>query len=218
MDWSTFAHAVFHAEQGMDLLIRHDGVLVYVLLFAVVCSEIGVVPLFFLPGDPLLFVCGAFCATHALDIWLLMPLLFVAALAGSMLGYGIGRVLGRQTMAHGYRWLSPRALEKTAAFHARHGGATFLLSPFVAVVRTFAPFLAGVSAMDFGRFSRFASAGAALWVGSLLWAGYFFGRVPIVREHLQALVLCGVMLGVGALIIGAGWRGLQARWHRADNG
>jgi membrane-associated protein len=135
-----------------------------------------------------------------------MPVLFTATVAGSIVNFMIGRKIGEKVYTADYRWLDKHALQKAHAFYEARGGLTFLLSPFIAVVRTFAPFVAGVSRMTFGRFASFVIAGAALWIGSLVTAGYLFGNVPIVRDHMSSIVLLGVGLGVGSLVVSSLWR------------
>lgn len=206
MDFSQYFHLILHADQHLDTIIAHFGVLAYIVLFAIVFCEIGIPPLFFLPGDPLLFICGAICATGTLSLWILMPLLFAAALLGSALSYGIGRKLGQEIFNRDYRWLDKTALEKTRAFYESRGGYTLIASPFIAVIRTFAPLVGGVSGMHFGRFLGCTAAGALLWVGLLLPSGYFFGNIPVIHNHLNAIVLIGVGLGVGSLVLGSLWK------------
>lgn len=193
---------LLHLNQFLGVLITEHGNLAYAVLFLVIFCEIGLLPLFFLPGDPLLFFCGAFCATGALNIWLLLPLLFVAAVLGSLLSYWLGRVVGEQAYARNYRWLDRDALERAHAFYERYGRVTFLMSPFVAVVRTFAPFASGVSGMTLGKFLLAVVAGAALWVGTLVVGGYYFGNIPLVRDHVGGIVLLGLALGLLSLAFG----------------
>jgi membrane-associated protein len=147
--------------------------------------------LFFLPGDPLIFICGAFAATGALNVWLVIPVLFAATVAGSIVDFLIGRAIGEKVYTADYRWLDKHALQKAHAFYEARGGLTFLLSPFIAVVRTFAPFVAGVSRMTFARF------------------------VPVVRDHMSSIVLLGVGLGVGSLLVSSLWRFVSKRRQRA---
>lgn len=173
--------------------------------------EIAFLPLFFLPGDPLIFICGAFCATGAISLWIVMPLLFVATVAGSAVNFRIGRAIGQKVFTQDYRWLDQAALQRTHRFYEEHGGITFLLSPFIAVVRTFAPFVGGVSAMTCSRFLLFMTAGAAMWIVTLVPAGYFFGNVPVVRDHMSGIVLLGIGLGVGSLLASGLWRWLAKR-------
>jgi membrane-associated protein len=181
------------------------------MLFIIVFVEIGFLPLFFLPGDPLIFICGGLSATGALNVWLVIPVLFAATVAGSIVDYAIGRAVGEKVYTANYRWLDKNALRRAHSFYEARGGLTFLLSPFIAVVRTFAPFVAGVSRMTFARFVSFVTAGAALWIGSLVAAGYLFGNVPLVRDHMSSIVLLGVALGVGSLIASALWRLVNGR-------
>jgi len=180
--------------QLLSVWMSSYGPAVYLLLFVLVAAEIGVAPLFFLPGDPLLFLCGALAAQGALDPWLLAPLFFAAAVLGSAIAYGCGAVLGRQAVRRNYRWLNGPALARAQRFFEGWGGWGLLVTPYVAVLRTFAPLAAGIAGMDRHRFALATLAGAALWSAGLVTAGYFFGNVPFVREHLAALTLSGVVL------------------------
>ncbi|KWR87139.1 VTT domain-containing protein [Cupriavidus sp. IDO] len=214
MDSMPLWQLLLHFDQHLGAAIAHYGPLVYAMLFAVVFAEIGVLPLFFLPGDPLLFICGAFCASGYLNLWVLMPLLFAAALGGSLLNYGVGRAIGAKVLNARSRWVDQAALQRTHQFYAEHGDVTFLLSPFIAVVRTFAPFVGGIAGMGAARFTLATAAGALLWSVSLPLLGYFFGNVPQVRDHMGAIVLSGIVLGVGALVATSVWRRLRARVGR----
>jgi membrane-associated protein len=211
MDWLELLWMVLHLDKQLDTAIAHLGPAVYLMLFAVVFCEIAFIPLFFLPGDPLLFICGALCATGALSIWAVTPLLFIACVTGSVVSYQIGRALGERIAGANYRWLDRTALERTRAFYERHGALTFLLSPFIAVVRTFAPFVAGVAHMSFAKFLVSVVAGAALWVLVLVPGGYVFGSIPLIQDHLSAIVLLGIGAGVGALVLGSAWRFVRSR-------
>lgn len=206
MDFSHFLQLLLHFDQHLGSMIAQYQMLIYAMLFMVVLVEIGLLPLFFLPGDPLLFVCGAFCAMGRLNIWLLLPLLVLAATLGSLLGYGAGRAVGGQAYSLDSRWLDRAALQRTHAFYEHYGRLTLILSPFIAVVRTFAPFVAGVARMTFVRFLGSVLAGAALWVLTLVPAGYFFGNIPLLRDHLGAIVLLGLAIGLGCMVCGALWR------------
>lgn len=202
MDIAHIFHAILHIDQSLKLLVGEYGVAFYLILFVVMFCETGLLPLFFLPGDPLLFVCGAFCASGALDLWLLMPTLFVATFGGCMLNYAIGRYIGAKAYTHNYRWLDRNALNRTHAFCEKYGGRTLLISPYIAVIRTFAPFVAGVSAMRIDKFAWANFGGAALWVVGLVVGGYLFGNIAVIRDHLNALVLAGAAIGLGALLLG----------------
>ena len=200
-----------HLDQHLSALIVQFGTAIYALLFVVVFVEYGFLPLFFLPGDPLIFICGALAATGALNVWIIAPVLFVATVAGSLVGYAIGHAVGDKVYTRNYYWLNRNALRRAHTFSEARGRLTFLLSPFIAVVRTFAPFAAGVSRMTFSRFVTFMTAGAALWIVSLIAAGYLFGNVPVVREHLSSLVLLGLALGGLMLVVGVVWRFFNRR-------
>ncbi|MEX3895665.1 hypothetical protein FSB08_22115 [Paraburkholderia sp. JPY432] len=211
MNLMNVLQIALHLDQHLSALIVQFGTAIYALLFVVVFVEYGFLPLFFLPGDPLIFICGALAATGALNVWIIAPVLFVATVAGSIVGYAIGHAVGDKVYTRNYYWLNRNALSRAHAFSEARGRLTFLLSPYIAVVRTFAPFAAGVSQMMFSRFVTFVTAGAALWIVSLIAAGYLFGNVPVVREHLSSLVLLGLALG-GAMLAGAAaWRFFNRR-------
>jgi len=211
MDMLQLFQAILHIDRTMGTLIAQYGTEFYFVLFAIVFCETAFLPLFFLPGDPLLFICGAFSATGAVNIWLLMATLFVSAYSGCTVNYGIGRAVGRRAFTHGYRWLNRDALTKTHAFYEKYGGVTLIMSPFLAVIRTFSPFVAGVSAMGFAKFQMFTALGATAWVAILVVGGNVFGNIPFIREHLNAIVLSGTVFGLVALLIGTGWK-IRKRW------
>lgn len=202
MDLMQFFDMILHVDKTLGALLAEYGTYVYIVLFAIVFCETGLVVLFFFPGDTLLFIAGAFCATGQMSYPLLMALLIVAAVTGNTLNYYIGEAVGQRMFTHNYRWLNKDALHRTHDFFEKHGGKTIIIARFVPVVRTFAPFVAGVSDMTHWRFQLFNVTGAVLWVASLVTAGYFFGNIPIVRSHLTEIVLVGVSLALGPLAIG----------------
>src|SRR5690606_20780947 len=166
----------------------------------------GLVIFPFLPGDTLLFIGGAFAASGQMNVWLLMFLLTTAAVTGNTVNYWIGRSIGEKVFTHNYRWVDKDALRKTHAFYENHGGKTIVLARFVPIVRTFAPFVAGVSAMNFAKFQFYNITGALVWVVGLVAAGYFFGNIPIIRDHLNTIVLIGVGAAVIPLALGGLWK------------
>jgi membrane-associated protein len=206
MDFMQFFNLILHVDKYLGEVIGHYGPFVYVLLCAIVFSETGLVVLFFLPGDTLLFIGGAFCASGAMNVWLLIGLLIVAAVSGSTLNYWIGSIVGHKVFTHNYRWLDQESLKKTHAFYEKYGGITMVLSRFIPVVRTFAPFVAGVSEMTFTKFQSFNISGAVLWVIALVSCGFFFGNIPIFRDHLNTIVLIGVGVAVVPVAVGGLWR------------
>ena len=217
MDFMQFLDMILHVDKYLGAVIAQYGTLVYAVLFAIVFCETGLVVLPFLPGDTLLFIGGAFCATGAMNIWVLMALLIAAAVSGNTVNYWIGSAIGHKVFTHDYRWLDKAALKKTHAFYENHGGKTIILSRFIPIVRTFAPFVAGVSAMTFTKFQFFNITGAVIWVVGLVAGGYFFGNIPIIRDHLNTIVLLGVGAAVIPLALGGVWKfyrrlaGSQAR-------
>lgn len=202
MDLMQFFDMILHVDKTLGLLLAQYGIYIYAVLFAIVFCETGLVVLFFFPGDTLLFIAGAFCATGQMHFALLTGLLILAAVTGNTLNYWIGSRVGQRVFTHDYRWINKDALKRTHEFFERHGGKTIILARFVPVVRTFAPFVAGVSDMTHTRFQLFNITGASLWVFSLVTAGYFFGNIPVVREHLTAIVLVGVGAAVVPMALG----------------
>lgn len=202
MDLMQLFDMILHVDKTLGTLLAQYGTYVYAVLFAIVFCETGLVVLFFFPGDTLLFIAGAFCATGEMNFALLMTLLITAAVTGNTLNYYIGQAIGHRVFTHDYRWIDKDALKRTHDFFERHGGKTIIIARFVPVVRTFAPFVAGISDMTHARFQMFNVTGAVLWVGSLVTAGYLFGNVPVVREHLTEIVLVGISAAMIPLAIG----------------
>lgn len=206
MDFMQFFDMLLHVDKTLGTLLAQYGTLVYAVLFAIVFCETGLVVLFFFPGDTLLFIAGAFCATGQMNLPILMALLITAAVTGNTLNYWIGAAIGHRVFTHDYKWINKAALKRTHEFFEKHGGKTIILARFVPVVRTFAPFIAGVSDMTHGRFQLFNVTGAVLWVVSLVTAGYFFGNIPVVRDHLTAIVLVGVGAAVVPIALSGLWK------------
>lgn len=206
MDFLQFFDMMLHVDKYLGTFIAQYGTMVYFVLFAIVFCETGLVVLPFLPGDSLLFIAGAFCATGAMNEWVLMTLLIIAAVSGNTVNYWIGSAIGHKVFTHDYRWIDKDALRKTHAFYENHGGKTIILARFVPIVRTFAPFVAGVSEMTFAKFQFFNVVGAVIWVVGLVAAGYFFGNIPIIRNHLNTIVIIGVGAAVVPLALGGLWK------------
>jgi len=206
MDYLQLLAVLLHIDKSLGILIQQYGTMIYVVLFLIIFCETGLVVLPFLPGDSLLFIAGTFCAIGAMHIWLLMFLLVLAAVAGNTLNYWIGSAVGHKVLSHHYRWLNPEALAKTHAFYEKHGGKTIILARFTPFVRSIAPFVAGVSKMTVIKFQIFNIIGAVLWVAGLLMFGYLFGNMPLVRDHLNTLVLFGFALAILPIVLGAIWQ------------
>ncbi|MBA5638983.1 VTT domain-containing protein [Duganella sp. LX20W] len=206
MDLMQFFGMLLHVDKTLEVLIQQYGTLVYAVLFAIIFCETGLVVLFFFPGDTLLFIAGALCALGEMNLALLMLLLITAAVTGNTLNYWIGEAIGHRVFTHDYRWINKQALQRTHVFFEKHGGKTIVLARFVPVVRTFAPFVAGVSDMTHARFQLYNITGATLWVLLLTTAGYFFGNITVVREHLTEIVLFGVGVAVVPMALGGMWK------------
>jgi membrane-associated protein len=202
--WDLLVHLDVH----LGALIRDYGVWVYAILFAIVFAETGLVVTPFLPGDSLLFVAGALAALGGIDVHVLVLSLVLAAVLGNSTNYAIGRFLGKRLFRdRSSRWLNPAYLDRTHAFYERHGGKAVVISRFIPIVRTYVPFVAGLGAMGYGRFTLFNVAGAVLWVASLCYAGYFFGNLPWVKQNLT-LIIFGI---IGASLLPVAIGALQAR-------
>lgn len=179
------------------------GPWVYVLLFVVVFCETGLVVMPFLPGDSLLFTLGAVAAVDGspLKLSMLLGILTAAAILGDAVNYGIGRRLGPKVFRADRRWLNHNHLVQTQNFYERHGGKTILLARFLPIIRTFAPFVAGVGRMNYARFAAFNVSGAVLWVVACLLAGYFFGNIPVVKRNFEAVIVGIVLVSMLPLLI-----------------
>ncbi len=186
-----------HLDAHLANFVAAYGAWVYALLFLIVFCETGLVVTPFLPGDSLLFVVGALAAAGGMDIAIVMLVLISAALCGDNVNYFFGRWAGpRVFQVREARWLNHRHLERSQAFYARHGGKTIVMARFVPIVRTFAPFVAGVGRMFYPRFLAFSVGGAILWVVSLCLAGYYFGNIPIVKKNLTVVIMGIIVLSV----------------------
>src|SRR5580765_1296128 len=186
-----------HLDKHLNELVRHYGTGTYLILFLIVFCETGLVVTPFLPGDSLLFAVGALAATEGspLHVGWVSLLLICAALLGDNLNYLIGHLVGPRVFTAGHtRWFKREHLERTHAFFERYGGKTIVLARFVPIVRTFTPFVAGVGAMTYPRFLVYSVAAAIIWVGIIVYAGYFFGNVPIVKQNFSIVVLAIVFL------------------------
>ena len=185
---SFLIDVVLHLDRHLVELIQDYGAWVYLILFLIVFAETGLVVTPFLPGDSLLFVAGTLAAAGGMDIVLLVVLLCVAAILGDSVNYAIGKHVGDRMVRSG-RFIRQEHIDRTHAFYEKYGGKTIIIARFVPIVRTFAPFVAGIGKMDYGRFLLFNVTGGILWVVSLTAAGYFFGNLPIVKDNLSLVVL-----------------------------
>lgn len=187
---------ILHVDQHLTAFVAENGAWIYALLFLIVFVETGLVVMPLLPGDSLLFAAGAIAATGAMDPVLLALLLFTAAVLGDTLNYHVGRYIGPKVFERESRWIKRAYLLKTQAFFERHGGKTVILARFMPFARTFAPFVAGVGAMNYPRFLAYNVIGAAAWVGSFIVLGYYFGNLPVVKDNFTLVILGIVVISV----------------------
>lgn len=207
---ALFVDIVMHLDKHLALLVQDYGVWIYLILFAVIFSETGFVVTPFLPGDSLLFVAGALAAVGGMDIVLLIVSLTVAAILGNTVNYAIGRYLGPKVFHwEDSRFFNKAALQKTHAFYEKHGGKTLVISRFLPLFRTFAPFVAGIGAMGYAQFTFFNVVGAVTWVVSLTLAGYFFGNLPWIKANLTLVIVGIIVVSLIPVAIGA-WKARRA--------
>lgn len=195
-------------DRFLAAIVEHNVVLVYVTLFTIFFSETGLVFMAFLPGDSLLFVAGAVSALPSvqdkgLSVHLLVVIIATGAVFGNTLNYFIGSWLGKKVYDGTISWIDQDALNRTHVFFVRHGGKTVMIARFVPVVRSFAPLVAGASGMDFRKFQIFNVLGAVVWVVTLVYGGYLFGNVPIIRDNLGIILIIGIAAVVGPLLLTA---------------
>jgi membrane-associated protein len=190
MDWILFlVDFILHIDDHLAEIISAYGTLTYVILFLIVFCETGLVVTPFLPGDSLLFAAGAFAAVGLLNPLLLLAVLIAAAVLGDAVNYWTGRTFGLRGFSDTGRFLNTKYIEKTNAFYAKHGPATLVIARFLPIVRTFAPFVAGMGRMDYRRFTVYNVGGGALWVLACGSAGYLFGNIPVIKENFSAVIL-----------------------------
>ena len=205
--WQIIVNFDAHLPQ----LVAMHATLAYFILFAVIYLQIGTLPFFFLPANPFLFVCGAAWAAAGLNIWLLLILLILAAFLGSLTGYWLGKTVGQQFFVQFLKWPNQAALDKTHTFFEKNGEKSFLISLFLPVIRTLAPFLAGVTNMQIKKFARATVLGAIIWVLVCVLAGYFFGNIPAIKNHLGAVTVAGLGLVIVFFGLGKCWQMFQKR-------
>ncbi len=191
-----------HLDGHLDTIIREFGAWTYVLLFLVIFCETGLVVTPFLPGDSLLFATGALAANGSLRLTALFLLLSAAAILGDLVNYRIGARLGARAEAGRLRFVKAQHLERTREFYARHGSKTIVLARFLPILRTCAPFVAGASRMDHGRFMLFNITGGLLWISIFLFGGYLFGNLPAVQENFGLVVLAVIALSAVPATVG----------------
>ena len=187
---------ILHIDTHLIEIVGRYGGWTYAILFLIVFCETGLVVTPFLPGDSLLFAAGAIAATGSLNVFALFGLLFVAAVVGDAVNYSIGNRLGERCRQGRVRFIKPEHLAKTQAFYDKYGGKTIVIARFIPIVRTYAPFVAGAAAMSYRRFALFNVSGALLWVTLFVFAGYWFGNMPVVEENFGLVIVAIIVLSV----------------------
>jgi membrane-associated protein len=193
----TLLDYVIHLDKHLSGVIQDYGVWTYLILFLIIFCETGLVVTPFLPGDSLLFAIGTFTAVGALDLGLTLVLLSAAAVLGDTVNYAVGyRVGPRVFRREGVRFLNREYLDRTHRFYERHGAKTIVIARFVPIIRTFAPFVAGIGRMTYARFALYNVAGGVLWIALLTGGGYFFGNIPVVRRNFTLVIFAIIALSV----------------------
>ena len=214
---------MLHVDRELAMLVSQYGVYIYAILFFIIFGETGFVVLPFLPGDSLLFIAGALAADGLMDPWLLTFLLMAAAILGNTVNYISGRMIGKKAYEMDRRWFNRNALLKTHEFYEKHGGKAIVLARFLPLVRTFAPFVAGVSEMSVIKFQRYNFLGAFLWIVLFVWGGYFFGQAEFtlfdkhiaIKDYLSTIALVGFAAALIPAVLGFAWQLMRSR-KKAD--
>jgi membrane-associated protein len=185
----TFVEYFLHLDKHLGQVIQTYGFWTYLILFLIIFCETGLVVTPILPGDSLLFAAGTFAAIGALRPEVLFVLLSIAAVAGDSVNYAIGHRIGPRVFRENYRFLKREYLDRTEQFYERHGGKTIIIARFMPIIRTFAPFVAGVGSMRYSRFLAYNVIGGIAWIGLFVWGGYFFGNIPVVKRNFTLVIL-----------------------------
>ena len=191
-----FIDFVLHMDKHLPQIVNDIGIWIYLLLFVIIFIETGVVIMPFLPGDSLLFAAGAVAATTDLNIFILAGLLALAAILGDTANYWIGHYIGPKVFTQKSRWFKKEYLDRTVAFYEKHGGKTIFLARFVPIIRTFAPFVAGIGQMRYSYFISYNIVGGIVWTSLFLGAGYFFGNLPIVQDNFSLVVIMIILISL----------------------
>ena len=187
---------ILHIDIHLATIVSQYGGWTYAILFLIIFCETGLVVTPFLPGDSLLFATGALAAATDLNIIVLFVLLTIAAILGDAVNYWVGKTVGEKLFDGRIRYLKREHLDRTHAFYEKYGGKTIVIARFVPIVRTFAPFVAGMGSMSYGKFAMYNVSGGVVWIGSLLFAGFVFGNIPIVRDNFGLVIIAIIILSI----------------------
>jgi membrane-associated protein len=193
---------VLHIDKHLDIVIKSFGSGSYLLLFAIIFAETGLVVTPFLPGDSLLFVVGAFAAKGSFNLFWLFVILTAAAIIGDTVNYSFGKFFGERLLKKGdHRFFKKEHVERTHKFYEKHGGKTIILARFIPIVRTFAPFVAGIGKMSYYKFVIYNVTGALLWVSLFVFGGYYFGNMPFIKDNFLVVILTVMLVSVLPVVI-----------------
>jgi membrane-associated protein len=187
---------ILHMDEHLAAIISQYGTWTYALLFMIIFMETGFVVTPFLPGDSLLFAAGSFAALGSLNPWVLFGLLAFAGILGDTVNYWIGNYIGDRAFSGNIRWLKKEYMDRTHEFYEKHGGKTIILARFVPIIRTFAPFVAGVGSMTYGRFISYNVIGGLVWVAIFTFLGYFFGNIPFVQKNFELVIFAIIFISL----------------------
>lgn len=197
---STLIDFFLHLDKYLTEIVQDYGVWTYLILFLVIFCETGLVITPFLPGDSLLFAAGALAGLGALNIVWLIVLLSIAAILGDTVNYWIGNYIGPRAFSGNIRFLKKEYLDRTHAFYEKHGGKTIILARFIPIIRTFAPFVAGIGAMTYSHFLTYNIVGGIIWVASFTLAGYFFGNLPVVQNNFSLVIVAIIIISLAPMV------------------
>lgn len=192
-----------HLDIYLSEIISTYGIWTYAILFLVIFMETGFVVTPFLPGDSLLFAAGAFSALGSLNIFLLVGLLIIAAIAGDTINYWIGHKIGDKVYTSEIKWIKKEYIDRTQEFYEKHGGKTIFLARFVPIIRTFAPFVAGIGKMPYGYFLSYNFIGGIVWVTLFTSAGYFFGNIPFIKHNFSLVIIAIILVSIIPMVVEA---------------
>jgi len=193
---NNLINIVLHLDKHLAWVIDKFGPWSYAIIFFIIFMETGFVFTPFLPGDSLLFAAGAFAAIEHFNVWILLPLLALASILGDSINYAVGHLIGHKILAMKSKWIKKHHLDRTHKFFEKHGGEAIIIARFIPIIRTFAPFIAGIGAMTYLKFLAYNVIGGIAWVAVFLFGGYFFGNIPFVKEHFIIVIMVIMVLSL----------------------